>query len=91
MLATGALAQTEPAVPPQKVQDLLKLLGDPEVQKWIDTQKKASQPAPQPVAPGQMDDGMVGTYEMETSGGERFDVAIPAFSLDSPQSHRQIN
>jgi len=34
---------------------------------------------------------MVGTYEMETSGGERFDVAIPAFSLDSPQSHRQIN
>lgn len=34
---------------------------------------------------------MVGTYQMETSGGERFDVDIPAFSLDSPQSHRQIN
>ncbi|WP_246737632.1 mechanosensitive ion channel family protein [Nordella sp. HKS 07] len=60
MLATGALAQTEPAVPPQKVQDLLKLLGDPEVQKWIDAQK-APQPAPQASAPGQMDDGMVFT------------------------------
>src|SRR5947209_6816791 len=27
---------------------------------------------------------MVGTYEMETKGGENFAVAIPAFSLDSP-------
>jgi ApaG protein len=34
---------------------------------------------------------MVGTYQMETSSGERFEVDIPAFSLDSPQSHRPIN
>ncbi len=34
---------------------------------------------------------MVGTYQMETSGGELFDVDIPAFSLDSPQAHRPIN
>ncbi len=27
---------------------------------------------------------MAGTYQMETTGGERFDVIIPAFSLDSP-------
>ncbi len=27
---------------------------------------------------------MVGIYEMEAEGGEMFDVAIPAFSLDSP-------
>lgn len=27
---------------------------------------------------------MVGSYEMETPTGERFEVAIPAFSLDSP-------
>lgn len=27
---------------------------------------------------------MVGSYEMETDLGETFDVAIPAFSLDSP-------
>lgn len=27
---------------------------------------------------------MVGTYRMETDDGEQFDVAIPAFSLDSP-------
>ena len=34
---------------------------------------------------------MVGTYEMETRAGERFDVAIPAFSLDSPYQRRQVN
>ncbi len=27
---------------------------------------------------------MVGSYEMETTQGARFDVAVPAFSLDSP-------
>ena len=27
---------------------------------------------------------MVGTYQMETETGDRFDVNIPAFSLDSP-------
>ena len=27
---------------------------------------------------------MVGSYEMETPAGERFDVEVPAFSLDSP-------
>jgi ApaG protein len=27
---------------------------------------------------------MVGSYEMETAAGEAFNVAIPAFSLDSP-------
>jgi len=27
---------------------------------------------------------MLGTYEMETEQGDAFDVAIPAFSLDSP-------
>ncbi|MGF1612284.1 MAG: Co2+/Mg2+ efflux protein ApaG [Kiloniellales bacterium] len=32
---------------------------------------------------------MVGTYEMEAADGERFDVAVPAFSLDSP--HQRVN
>ena len=27
---------------------------------------------------------MVGSYEVETPAGERFDVAVPPFSLDSP-------
>jgi ApaG protein len=27
---------------------------------------------------------MVGTYQMQTTGGDAFDVRIPAFSLDSP-------
>jgi ApaG protein len=34
---------------------------------------------------------MVGTYEMETRNGERFDVEIPAFSLDSPHQPVQLN
>lgn len=32
---------------------------------------------------------MVGSYEMESESGERFEVAIPAFSLDSP--HQPIS
>jgi ApaG protein len=34
---------------------------------------------------------MVGSYEMETRGGAMFEVAIPAFSLDSPHQPVQIN
>ncbi len=34
---------------------------------------------------------MVGTYEMETLDGERFDVDIPAFSLDSPDVPMRLN
>ena len=34
---------------------------------------------------------MVGSYEMETRGGERFDVDVPAFSLDSPHQTIQLN
>ncbi len=34
---------------------------------------------------------MVGTYEMVTESGERFDIAVPAFSLDSPHGTRVIH
>ena len=34
---------------------------------------------------------MVGSYGMEASSGERFDVAVPAFSLDSPHQPVQLN
>ncbi len=34
---------------------------------------------------------MVGTYEMECDGGERFLVDIPAFSLDSPYESGAVN
>jgi ApaG protein len=34
---------------------------------------------------------MMGSYGMETDAGERFDIAIPAFSLDSSDSGRTIN
>lgn len=34
---------------------------------------------------------MVGTYGMVSHGGERFDVDIPAFSLDTSDERRVIN
>ncbi|MBJ26965.1 MAG: Co2+/Mg2+ efflux protein ApaG [Rhodospirillaceae bacterium] len=34
---------------------------------------------------------MAGTYEMETTNGDRFNVKIPAFSLDSPNVRTHIN
>ena len=34
---------------------------------------------------------MVGTYEMQTGGGESFSVRIPAFSLDSPHQQVRLN
>lgn len=34
---------------------------------------------------------MVGTYQMEAEDGERFDIAVPAFSLDSPHQAVRLN
>jgi ApaG protein len=34
---------------------------------------------------------MAGRYEMETATGDRFDVDIPAFSLDSPHQAVSLN
>jgi len=34
---------------------------------------------------------MTGTYGMVTPAGEKFDIEIPAFSLDTPQKMRTIN
>jgi ApaG protein len=34
---------------------------------------------------------MAGSYEMETDSGERFEIEVPAFSLDSPDSRRVLN
>jgi len=34
---------------------------------------------------------MVGSYQMETEAGERFDIAVPPFSLDSPHQPIQLN
>jgi ApaG protein len=34
---------------------------------------------------------MVGDYEMETRGGEKFLIHVPNFSLESPQEKRRLN
>ena len=34
---------------------------------------------------------MTGTYGMAAANGEAFEIAIPTFSLDSPDSRRTIN
>jgi ApaG protein len=34
---------------------------------------------------------MHGSYQMQSDDGERFDVDIPAFSLDSPHDSPQLH
>jgi len=34
---------------------------------------------------------MTGSYLMETAHGERFEIEIPAFSLDSPHMNQSVN
>ncbi len=34
---------------------------------------------------------MRGTYQMRSGSGEKFDIEIPAFSLDSPHEARNLN
>jgi ApaG protein len=34
---------------------------------------------------------MVGSYQIETAEGERFNIAIPAFSLDLPDAPKTLN
>lgn len=34
---------------------------------------------------------MVGAYEMSKDSGERFDVSVPAFSLDSPEARGVVH
>ncbi|CEG09572.1 CO2+/MG2+ efflux protein ApaG [Afipia felis] len=34
---------------------------------------------------------MTGSYQMVTESGEKFDLAIPLFSLDSPDAKRTLN
>jgi ApaG protein len=34
---------------------------------------------------------MGGTYQMVDEAGEKFDIEIPTFSLDTPTVHRSLN
>jgi len=34
---------------------------------------------------------MAGSYQMQTESGEKFDIEVPAFSLDSPECRRVLN
>ena len=34
---------------------------------------------------------MTGSYQMVSESGERFDIEVPTFSLDSPQAKRVLN
>ena len=43
-------------------------------------------------APLNTSSGMMGgAYQMETEGGERFDIEIPTFSLDRPNQNLAVN
>jgi ApaG protein len=34
---------------------------------------------------------MAGRYQMETEAGEKFEIDVPPFSLDSPEGKRTLN
>jgi ApaG protein len=34
---------------------------------------------------------MKGSYQMSTPSGDKFDIEVPAFSLDCPHEARQLN
>ena len=34
---------------------------------------------------------MAGSYQMESESGERFEIDVPTFSLDSPDGKRVLN
>ena len=34
---------------------------------------------------------MTGRYQMESESGERFEIDVPTFSLDSPENKRTLN
>ncbi|MFO0994539.1 MAG: mechanosensitive ion channel family protein [Hyphomicrobiales bacterium] len=78
----SAQAQTtDAAKPPQKIEELLKLLSDPEVQKWIDAQKaaEAKPQAPAAVAQPHDDIAMDAAFERIRSHLASLVAAIPAF------------
>lgn len=86
LLAAEGMAQVEPAAAPQKVQDLLKLMGDPEVQKWVDAQK-AAQPQPPAGAAAAVNDEMLFTAALARIHQHFSDLAaaIPGFPVNLPR------
>lgn len=46
--ALSALAQVPPAAPQQKIDELVRLLQDPEVKAWLDSRKQESGAAAPP-------------------------------------------
>ena len=77
----------ETTAPPERVWPLL--VTPEEILKWFTLLEsfEYTSGAPLPTPTGIM----AGSYRMETSGGETFDVAIPAFSLDSPHHSARVN
>ncbi|MDP9810185.1 small-conductance mechanosensitive channel [Rhizobium tibeticum] len=50
LLAFGALAQTPATAPQQKIDELVRLLQDPDVKAWLDSRKDVVAPAPSPAS-----------------------------------------
>src|SRR5690606_36076349 len=90
----AAQAQTtDAAKPPQKVEELLKLLGDPDVQKWMDAQKasQATPPAPTAATTQPHDDiAMDAAFERIRSHLNALVAAIPALPSEIARVAGQI-
>lgn len=78
-IITDALGRVEEVAGPG-------VIGEKPVLRPGDTHAYASG-CPLPTSSG----SMVGTYHMLVEGGDAFDAAIPAFSLDLPGTRRTVN
>ena len=95
LCVTGLAVQaqtTDVAKPPQKVEELLKLLSDPEVQKWIDAQKAAEAEPQAPAAATQPheDIAMDAAFERIRSHLASLIAAIPTFPSEVARVAGQI-
>ncbi|MBL8905647.1 MAG: mechanosensitive ion channel family protein [Rhizobiales bacterium] len=89
--SVSAKAQTEAAKPPQKVEELLKLLGDPDVQKWIDAQKAAEAQPPAAAQTKPNDDAaMDAAFERIRAHLVQLAEAIPALPSEIARVAGQI-
>ena len=84
----GQLVQPSEFIPAAERYNAMSIIDRWVVEKAVGLlRERQSRGVPLPTPSG----FMAGSYGMVTRRGERFDIEIPAFSLDSPNAERTIN
>src|SRR5690242_14928245 len=85
--ALSALAQTPPSPPPEKVDQLIKLLADPTVKEWLSQQVQAPPPpaSAAPEAPSQQGNAQGMQPSMVSSMLERIKQHLESLAMAWPR------